>query len=80
MCKETCSFTASRFPETERDIFLIKTALLVKTEGIEAAKAFVGKKEATSVDLNLCFVQQLLRDVGLSLNNFKNFNILQEIN
>jgi len=62
LCKETCAFTSTTFPEVARDVFLIQAALLVKTEGIDAAKAFVGKKEASSLDLNLCFVQQLLRD------------------
>ena len=70
LCKETCASVASAYPELERDLFLIQAALIVKTEGVEAAKAFVGKKEASSLDLNLCFVQQLLRDVRLAIKCF----------
>ncbi|ODM98392.1 Signal recognition particle subunit SRP72 [Orchesella cincta] len=66
LCKETCALTASKFPETEHEIFLINTALIVKTDGIEAAKSFVaptvGKKEDMQLRISLCFVQQLLRD------------------
>jgi len=60
--------TATKFPETEHEIFLINTALIVKMDGVEAAHLFVGpsigKKEDMQLRINLCFVQQLLRDVS----------------
>ncbi|ODM97966.1 Signal recognition particle subunit SRP72 [Orchesella cincta] len=66
LCKETCALTASKFPETEHEIFLINTALILKTDGIEAAKTFVaptvGQTEDMQLRISLCFVQQLLRD------------------
>ncbi|CAL8087023.1 unnamed protein product [Orchesella dallaii] len=66
LCKETCDLTASKFPEAEHEIFLINTALVLKTDGVTAAKSFVapivGNSEDMRLRVNLCFVQQLLRD------------------
>lgn len=75
MCKDTIRDTARDFPETSDELFLIETALKVKTEGIEAAKAFIEPNIKKSLKaapekalhIHLCFVQQLLRDVRVLL-------------
>lgn len=57
----------SKFPETVGIVSLIETSLLFKTDGIDAAQKFVTPKlksmSITSLDIGLCFVQQLLEKV-----------------